>query len=149
MFSLFVGLWLSMIPDAEAAKLKEHQIRAGVCAGYESDCQLLRPQLEYANNRFVIGVNSLLGSSVYGKVYLNNHPRYKASLGLHHGTSFNFAYTYRMNGVVASTDILFKRLTVRLSAGHLLSKDGYPADLGNVTYSASAMYNFSLMRKGR
>ncbi|MAA80135.1 MAG: hypothetical protein CL916_12850 [Deltaproteobacteria bacterium] len=149
MFLLLVGLWLSLVSAADTGNGGEHQIRAGVCAGWFSDCALIAPQVEYANNRFVVGANSsLFVSNVYGRFYLNNHPRYKVSLGFHYGLALmpdeGGGNSADLNGVVASTDILFNRCTLRLSAGHLLFNDGVLVDLGSVSFSASAMYNFRL-----
>ena len=154
MVTLFLGLWLSLISAADAGKLGEHQIRAGLCAGFIADCFLLAPQLEYANNRFVFGVNSsLFLNNAYGKVYLNNHSRYKVSLGVQHGLFLvpdqGSGHVGGINAVVASTDILFKRLALRVSAGHLLFNDGILSDPGSVAFSASAMYIFRLPGKRR
>jgi len=149
MFLLLVSLWLSLVATVDAGTPGENQIRAGVCAGFFADCALIAPQVEYANKRFVVGANSsLFVSNVYGKFYINNHPRYKVSIGGHYGLGLmpdeGGGNSADLSGVVVSTDILLKRFSLRLSVGHLLFNGGYLVDLGEATFSASAMYNFRL-----
>ena len=101
----------------------------------------------------LVSILPLFLNNAYGKVYLNNHSRYKVSLGVQHGLFLvpdqGSGHVGGINAVVASTDILFKRLALRVSAGHLLFNDGILADPGSVAFFGFGDVHFQAAGKRR
>ena len=152
MFTSILGLFLSLVSVGQASP-KEHQIRTGVCVGYGYDCFLLGSlQLEYANQHFVVGANSVLFlNNLYGKMYLPKIGQIKPAVGFHQALTLlpdeGGGRTDQYTGVQVSADMLFKRAALRFSVGHLLVNANELASVGEYSVAFSAMYNFRLAKK--